>query len=159
LRIEIVAGTGFGPTQLAAFDAAETGMGLSNSNLIQLSSVIPPGAKVEELEGATTLAGNWGDRVYAVLADNRISRQGAEIWAGIGWFMVEGSDKGLFAEHIGDSRQSVESQIRDSLLGFMKNRGLKPDDSLIQMQVTGTTCQDQSACVLVAAVYQSQSWA
>lgn len=158
MRIEIVAGTGFGATELAAFDAAEIGMGISNGNLITLSSVIPPGAEVVQVDGPTTLAGNWGDRVYSVVADNRTSRQGVEIWAGIGWAMLEGGTKGLFAEHVGGSRQSVESQIRDSLLGFMENRGLDPDESLIQMKVIGTTCRKQSACALVAAVYQAQSW-
>ena len=158
MRIEIVAGTGFGPTQLAAFDAAEIGMGISNSNLIQLSSVIPPGAEVKVLDGATTLAGDWGNRVYSVLAHNRTSRPGAEIWAGVGWVMLDGGTKGMFAEHTGDTKQSVESQIRASLLAFMRNRGLEPDESLVQMKTIGTTCRDESACALVAAVYQSQSW-
>jgi arginine decarboxylase len=157
MRIEVVAGIGGGPTELAAFDAAEQNMGISDNNLITLSSVIPSGAEIAVLDGPTTLAGTWGDRVYCVLADKRTSKRGQEIWAGIGWAMLDGA-KGMFAEHIGESRSSVENQIQNSLLGFMVNRGLEPDASLIKMHIIGTTCGDQSACALVAAVYQSQPW-
>lgn|GEM_PF-4960761 len=46
----------------------------------------------------------------------------------------------------------MEQQIRDSLLAFMTNRSLKPDESLTHTKITGTVCRDEVACVLVAAI-------
>jgi arginine decarboxylase len=158
MRIEVVAGTGQGATELAAFDAAEIGMGLASSNLIQLSSMIPPGAEVVRLDGPTELAPNWGDRVYCAMANARTSQKGAEVWAGIGWVMLDGGTRGIFAEHEESSRGAVERKLRESLMGFMKNRGQEPDESLIQMKVIGTTCEEASACALVCAVYKAERW-
>ncbi len=158
MRIEIVAGSGSGPTPLAAFDAAEQEMGLSNSNLLYLSSVIPAGADVAVVNGATTLAGEWGDRVYCVMADNKTSTPGEEIWAGIGWIATEKDGRGLFAEHIGSSRESVERQVRDSLINFAAIRGKTMDARDVHMKVIGTVCQDAPVRALVAAVYQAQGW-
>jgi arginine decarboxylase len=158
MRIEVVTGIGQGPTELAAFDAAEIGTGLSSSNLIQLSSMIPPGADVVMLDGPTTLAPRWGDRVYCAMANARTSQKGSEVWAGIGWIMLDGGKEGIFAEHEGSSSSAVERKLHDSLMAFMKNRGLEPDESLIQMKVTGTTCVEASACALVCAVYKAESW-
>jgi arginine decarboxylase len=158
MKIEVVTGIGYGPTQLSAFDAAEIGMGLADSNLMYLSSVIPAGVAVQVLDGPTSLAGSWGNRVYAVLADHRTSVPGTEIWAGVGWAILDEDGRGLFAEHIGHTKAEVEHQIKASLTAFMTNRGLAPDESLIKMKLSGTTCKDQPACVLVAAVYQSQGW-
>jgi arginine decarboxylase len=42
MQIHVSSGRGEGPTPLAAFDAALRDAGVSNYNLIALSSVIPP---------------------------------------------------------------------------------------------------------------------
>jgi arginine decarboxylase len=157
MKIEVLSGTGQGPTELAAFDAAETQMGVGDCNLIRLSSVIPPGAQVVELDGPTTIGPKWGDKLYCVYADNRTSRRGEEVWAGVGWIMLD-EGKGLFCEHEGNSRSIVERLIADSLMNFMKTRGLQPDPSLVKMRVAGTTCGDGSACALVMAAYRAEGW-
>jgi hypothetical protein len=46
LSIHLSSGTGKGPTPLAAFDAALMDAGVANHNLLCLSSVIPPNARV-----------------------------------------------------------------------------------------------------------------
>jgi len=45
--IELFGATGNGNTEIAAFDEALHGAGISNLNLIYLSSVIPPKSKIK----------------------------------------------------------------------------------------------------------------
>jgi arginine decarboxylase len=62
MRIQLVSGAGSARTQLAAFDAALVDAGISNYNLITLSSVIPAGAEIIETDERPQLNGSWGDR-------------------------------------------------------------------------------------------------
>jgi arginine decarboxylase len=158
MQINVISGTGYGPTELAAYDAALIQTGMENRNLIPLSSIIPPAAEVVVHDSPVPGPGIWGDRIYAVLAQKRTSYHGTEVWAGIGWIEFEDGSGGLFVEHDGHSRSTVERSIRSSLTALMKNRGKEPNDSLIRMKVAGATCHDQPACALVLAVYASQDW-
>jgi arginine decarboxylase len=67
-RIPVVGSTGTGLTELAAFDAALLAAGVADRNLIRLSSVIPPGATIEQPSSPIESPGGWGDRLYVVLA-------------------------------------------------------------------------------------------
>ncbi len=158
MRIEVVSGTGQGPTELAAFDAAEMEMGVGDCNLVRLSSVIPPGAEVVALDGPTTISLTWGDRLTCIYADRRTSTIGDEAWAGVGWIMLDGGTKGLFCEHEGASKESVERKIHDSLMSFMRVRNLEPDESLIRIKVAGIVCKDQPVCAMAMAVYRADGW-
>ncbi|HSW80064.1 MAG TPA: pyruvoyl-dependent arginine decarboxylase [Candidatus Saccharimonadales bacterium] len=157
MKIEVVAGTGVGPTKLAAFDAAEMKIGVADCNLVRLSSVIPPGSDVVSLDGPTTKNPQWGDRLTCIYADMRTSVQGKEAWAGIGWVMLD-DGKGLFCEHEEESREAVENSIHDSLINFTKIRGIEPDESRIQKRVVGIKCEDKPVCALAMAVYQANGW-
>src|SRR5450759_1495428 len=50
LTIQISTGVGGASTPLAAFDAALCEMGVGNFNLLQLSSVIPPGTTMRHVD-------------------------------------------------------------------------------------------------------------
>lgn len=158
LKIEVVSGIGQGPTELAAFDDAEMKMGVADCNLIRLSSVIPPGAEVVALDGATSIPINWGDKLYCIYADKRTSTIGDEAWAGVGWILLDGGAKGLFCEHEGHSKESVEREIHDSLMSFMRVRNLEPDENLIHTKISGIKCIDQPVCALTMAVYRAEGW-
>ena len=107
---DAIRSSGTGPTTLAAFDAALIDAGIANFNLLRLSSVIPPDTDVVPVKGrATRATGEWGDRLYVVMAEMRTDRPGREAWAGIGWVQDDESGKGLFVEHEGHS----EHQVRD----------------------------------------------
>ena len=69
-RIVLAQGTGCGPTELAAFDAALRDAGVANYNLLCLSSVIPPGSRLERTRWVTP-AEHWGHRLYVVLSQAR----------------------------------------------------------------------------------------
>jgi arginine decarboxylase len=155
VNIEIVAACATGPTELAAFDAALLATGLANFNLVYLSSVIPPGSVLTR-QPRTSPAGTWGDRLYIVAAQERTSRVGDEVWAGIGWVQDQDSGAGLFVEHHGHHEGEVRGDIERSLKALMQGRGVDFGD--IHMEVTGAVCSGDPVCALVAAAYESRPW-
>ena len=155
--IKVSAGHGSGPTKLSAFDSALNNTGIANYNIIRLSSVIPPNTKIEVSEKALTkLPGDWGDRLYVVMAEERVDTPNVEAWAGIGWVQDKKTGKGLFVEHEGNSEKSVRSDIRQSLEALMAIRNVNFGD--IHMKVTGVTCTNHPVCAMVVAVYQASDW-
>ena len=91
LTIRVVSGVGFGPTKLAAFDAALREAGIADRNLMTLSSIIPAGSTVLPTAGGNgTAPGEWGDRLYVVLAQLRVDtrhEEGATMGA-LGWALA-----------------------------------------------------------------------
>ncbi len=155
--IKLSSGVGVGPTKLAAFDAALDKAGVANYNLIRLSSVIPAGSKIEQVDKPTgSLPGEWGDRLYLVMAEIRVDTPNVEAWAGIGWVQDRKTGKGLFVEHEGHSKKSVKEDIHESLKALMKTR--KINYSPIHMEIVGVTCNRDPVAALVAAVYQASDW-
>lgn len=155
MRIAVASAFATGPTELSAFDAALVDAGVHNFNLIALSSVIPPGSKVVELGGAARPRGDWGDRLYVVMAQWRQSCPGESAWAGVGWVQAE-SGKGLFVEHEGSSRAQVEADIRASLGALVEHRGERFGP--VRMRLAGGVCEESPVCALVVAVFPSSPW-
>jgi len=155
MKIDLVAATASGPTELAAFDAALLVTGLANYNLIYLSSVIPPGAELHQAE-TTDPGGAWGDRLYLVAAQHRTSTLGGQVWAGIGWVQDSATGAGLFVEHHGDREDAVRADIEQSLKALMHGRRI--DFGQMQARVTGGTCLGEPLCALVAAAYECRPW-
>jgi len=160
MQIHLATGTGTGPTKLAAFDAALNSAGIANYNLLKLSSVIPPATEIIVHQRGAISSGNmpgkWGDRLYVVMAEERVHTPNVEAWSGIGWVQEKNSGKGLFVEHQGNSEHSVRRDIEQSLSALMKTRDV--DFGEIQMQVVGITCKRTPVCALVVAVYQASDW-
>jgi arginine decarboxylase len=156
MRIEIVSGVGRARTELAAFDAALVDAGIANYNLITLSSVIPAGAEIVETDERPQINGNWGDRLYQVMAKSETATLNVEIWAGIGWVVSETTGQGLFVEHHGHTRDEVERDIIATLEEMVARRETKFGD--VQMSLRGAVCEDQPVCVLVSAVYETALW-
>ncbi len=157
LGIQVAAGTAAGPTTLAAFDGALRVAGVANFNLIRLSSIAPPGSVVDALPGGATPEGTWGDRLYVVLAEERVETHNEEAWAGIGWTQERATGRGLFVEHHGNSRHRVDADITSSLVDLTAGRpgmAFTP----VQRLVTGATCVDEPVCALVVAVFGSEPW-
>lgn len=159
MNIHIASGIGSGPTTLAAFDAALNDAGVANYNLLLLSSVIPPASKLTVHKDAidpTLLPGDWGDRLYVVMAEQRVETPNTEAWAGIGWVQDKQTGKGLFVEHEGNSEQTVRRDIEQSLNALMATRNV--DFGEIHMEVVGKTCTYHPVCAMVIAVYQASDW-
>ncbi len=159
LHIEVGGGTGHGPTEIAAFDAALRTIGVGNYNLIRLSSVIPAGSQVTAPPKPLTPPGQWGDRLYVVYAEQRTGLVGDQAWAGVGWIQDPHLGHGLFVEHEGRSEAKVRSDVELSLASLRQGRGAA-GDSLGEAQIitSGLTCTDQPVCALVVAVFAAQPW-
>lgn len=157
MEIQVVSGLGSGPTTLSAFDAALNHAGVANYNLIRLSSVIPPNTTITPKDTpATDLPGEWGDKLYVVMAEQRADSPNTEAWAGIGWVQEKESGKGLFVEHEGLSEKTVRDDITQSLTALMATRNV--DFGEIKMQVVGRTCKHEPVCALVIAAYEATGW-
>lgn len=89
MTIKVARGAGKASTPLSAFDAALKDAGVYNYNLITLSSVIPPNSKVEKVEKFPTPEGEWGHKLYCVMAEERCNEAGKFIAAGVGWYVAK----------------------------------------------------------------------
>ncbi len=159
MNIHLCSGLGSGPTKLSAFDSALNDAGIANYNLIKLSSVIPPKTIIKEIEGnlpSKIRPGQWGDRLYVVMAEKRVDTPNVEAWAGIGWVQDQKTGKGLFVEHEGESEKAVRRDIKQSLVALMATRNV--DFGEIRMRVIGKTCTHHPVCALVVAIYQASNW-
>lgn len=156
MNINLSAGTGVGPTELSAFDHALVNAGVANFNLIYLSSVLPPNSQVEIRDGKLKPVGNWGDRLYVVMAQERTSQRNQEVWAGIGWMQDPKTKRGLLVEHQGHNEDEVRADIKSSLEALAQNRGMKFGP--MHMHVVGKKCISLPVCALVVAVFESAAW-
>ena len=155
MAIHLSAGSGTGPTELAAFDAALMDAGVANYNLLYLSSVIPPNSRIV-CNRHVTPPHEYGQRLYVVLAQMRQSQPGGQAHAGIGWVQVGDDGPGLFVELHDDNRERLESDLHATLNDMRHRRaaGYGPVRTVIASQ----RCNDAPVCALVVAVYACEPW-
>ncbi len=157
LTIRVSAGTGTGRTTLAAFDSALAVAGVSDFNLVRLSSVVPPGSRILEVDGSEQLRGDHGDALYCVYARAHASLPGHEAWAGVAWSRRDdGSGAGLFVEHEGPSHEQVSTDLTHSLEDLSATRGgiYHPEGR----RVMGITCSTLPVCAVVVATFRRAGW-
>ncbi len=161
MDIVISRGRGSGGTTLSAFDAALAEAGIANLNLLCLSSVIPPGARVRCGSQAEALAAfpdvDWGDRLYCVLAESRAAEPGQEAWAGIGWWQ-DSDGRGVFVEHHGHEEAVVTAEVECTLRECVARRGRCFENGRWHTAINGARCEDRPVCALVVATYATQGW-
>jgi arginine decarboxylase len=151
----IVKGTGKGETPLAAFDAALSDAGISEYNLLYLSSVIPPNSTVE-CRNFDTPPEEYGSRLYVVLARGDAEETGVEAWAGLGWVQDENTGQGFFVEHCGSTLEQVDRLIQESTRSMLSMRAYKKFSK--QQEVVGMKCRGLPVCAVVVAVFGSEGW-
>lgn len=154
LTIQIAAATGSGATGVAAFDAALCELGVGEANLIRLSSVIPPQARVEST-GRINTPINWGDRLYCVYATGHANTPGARAAAGIGW-TTRDDGAGLFVEHEAGTADEVEHLVRASLADMTRQRSGRFGP--VRVRTTETRCDDRPVCAVVLAAFGASGW-
>lgn len=117
--IRVVGGTGWGPTAVAAYDAALADAGVHNYNLMHVSSVIPAGSTIEHRESAPDL-GPVGEKLTVVEARATVEagvggqEAGRSACAGLGW-AVDEHGRGLFYEASGRDAESVHEAVERGL--------------------------------------------
>jgi arginine decarboxylase len=156
-QIPVVRATGRGGTVLSAFHEALVAVDLGYYNLVRLSSVIPPRTKVDVTGKAPAPAGQWGDRLYCVYADQRATAPGEQAWAGIGWVQRHDGGGGLFVEHEGSSEDFVTHAISTSLRDLVAGR--EDEFAPPEWVVNGAVCTGEPVCSLVIAAYETAPWA
>ena len=156
MNIQLSTGIGVGPTELSAFDQALVHAGVANFNLIYLSSVLPPGSNVRIEENPKRPKGQWGDRLYVVMAQKRVSQRNQEAWAGIGWMQDPKTKQGLLVEHEAHSEAEIKADIHHSLKALAHNRNMTFGTPY--MKIVGSRCVDLPTCALAVAVFESASW-
>jgi pyruvoyl-dependent arginine decarboxylase len=153
LDITVRTGAGTGRTLLSAFDHALHLAGVADFNLVTLSSVIPAGSRIRNLDAP--LAGSHGDILFAVRAEAFAEHPGDVAWAGLGWCADE-TGAGLFVEHHGSSEQQVAALIETSLADMKATRN--HDYGPVSMTLASAECVDRPVCALVIAAYQVATW-
>ncbi|MFE3443445.1 pyruvoyl-dependent arginine decarboxylase [Nocardia sp. NPDC059180] len=154
LTIEIAASTGTGSTALSAFDAALREIGVGEANLIRLSSVIPPGARLERTQRISQPI-HWGDRLYCVYAAGYACAAGERAAAGIGWTM-RADGAGLFVEHEAATAEEVEHLVRASLADMSEHR--HGDFGPVRLHTTETRSDGRPTCAVVLAAFGASGW-
>jgi arginine decarboxylase len=156
LDILVTCGTGTAPTELAAFDAALQEAGVAHFNLIRLSSLIPPGSRVSAPQTWPALAGGWGDRLYAVYADHRVSTPGVSACSGLGWVQDEDSGAGMLVEHCGDDEAAVEARLKATLEDLAGRRPGRFGPR--SARITSIVCADDPVAAVVVAALRVEPW-
>lgn len=153
--IVLARGLGRGPTPLAAFDAALRDAGVANYNLLTLSSVIPPGRRIERARWRSPAA-HWGRRLYCVLSQAREERPGHAVHAGIGWVQDGAAGHGLFVELHDTDRVRLQHDLQATLGAMTAGRGVTLGP--VHTEIASVRCEDEPVCALVIAVYASEPW-
>jgi arginine decarboxylase len=155
LDIHLCAGTGAGPTPLAAFDAALADAGVANYNLLCLSSVIPPNARIVRARHRGQ-PHDYGRRLYVVMAQMRQDRPEGWAHAGIGWIQEGDHGRGLFVELHDEDRDRLEHDLHATLDAMRRSRDV--DYGPVQTAIASRQCGAQPVCALVTAVYACEPW-
>lgn len=157
LTIQVTGGIGFGPTKLAAFDAALRDAGIADFNLIPLSSVVPTGSAIVASEGGIRPSAAWGDRLYVVMAQLRVDTRYEEAVAGLGWAQDAETGRGIFVEHVGHTEREVRRDILATLDSLSAGRpGLELGGP--GLMIRKTVCAGEPTCALVAAIFEADPW-
>lgn len=156
LTIEVATAIGTGATEVSAFDAALRQLGAGEANLIRLSSVIPPQARVRRTSRVRQRIA-WGDRLYCVYALGHAAAAGSTTAAGVGWTLrADGSGAGLFVEHEAETAGQVDDLIRASL-GDMT--GSRPGRfGPVHTATVQTGSDGAPTCALALAAYRASGW-
>ncbi|MDZ7850035.1 MAG: pyruvoyl-dependent arginine decarboxylase [Halodesulfurarchaeum sp.] len=147
--IRIVWGTGRGPTETAAYDAALAAANVHNYNLVRVSSIVPADGDVVRVDTAPDL-GPAGGRLTVVEAESTVTGPGVTS-AGLAWTTGEGP--GLFYESAGPSEpESVERRIR---AGIEAGQALRdwPEADVETRTATIEAESGEYASAVVLAVY------
>lgn len=147
--IRVVWGTGTGPTEVAAYDAALADANVHNYNLVHVSSVIPAGVPVR-VEGTAPDLGDPGDRL-TVVEGVAVESGPTTVSAALGWATGEGP--GLFYEAAGETDpETVESRIRQGLEAGRELRDWSFDAETVRV-ATIEAAAGEYAAATVLGVY------
>jgi arginine decarboxylase len=165
LRIEVAAAIGHGATPLSSFDRALFAAGVHNYNLSLLSSVIPPASEVVSVDCCVRPPGEFGQRLWVVLAEERSTEPGVVLAAGIGWFQW-GDGRGCFVEERFSARElsleqaeaALRCRLTTALRDLCATRDVPFDESRVGARIAVCPVGGAATTALAVATYQSEGW-
>ena len=150
--IYVARGVGVAPTAMSSYDAALADAGVHNYNLVSVSSIVPAGAEVTEVDAAPDL-GPAGNRLTVVEA--RATVEGAApACAGLGW--TTGPGPGLFYEADGADPDAVRETVAAGLDAGRDLREWTFDDESIVVSAAEGREGAYATAVVVAAYGESE---
>lgn len=153
IDIQITHGTGSGPTEIAALDAALFDAGIANFNLLRLSSIIPPGANL--IAKKIDLNNQFiGQKLYVVISYYTAKMPGEKACAGLGWKYSK-KFGGIFVEHSSNNYDKAQDYIEKTLDSMNKYRGIPGQNKITIIEAA---FHDQPTCALIAALYSVEDW-
>ena len=164
-RIEVATAIGVGRTPISSFDHALWRCGIHNYNLIPLSSVVPPGAEVVVLDRCERPGGEWGHRLYVVMASARSASPGAVVVAGLGWAQW-GDGRGVFVEHHAEFPEGspeevaaeMDCHLETAIRDLCAVRQIAGERVKIQRKIAAARVGAEPTTALAVAVYQAEGW-
>lgn len=150
MNIKVVSGKSEGKTLVSAFDLALEKAGINNYNLQYLSSMIPKGAEVIEVDKYDNPERKVGDIVNVVIAKKSSDEQQKWISCGIAW--VQAEEGGILVEESCEGRaKEVERLLREGAEDMVSIRDWNWNTELKMKAMEHKV--ENNACVVVAAVY------
>ncbi|MEF8842085.1 MAG: pyruvoyl-dependent arginine decarboxylase [Haloarculaceae archaeon] len=120
--IRVLRGGATGPTALSSYDAALASVNLHDYNLVHVSSVVPPGTRVEPVDTAPDL-GPPGDRLTVVEACRTLAPgEDGPACAAIGWALPR-DGAGVLYEGSGTDPEGVRREVTEGLRAARELRG------------------------------------
>jgi arginine decarboxylase len=150
MNIKIVSGKSEGKTLVSAFDLALAKAGIHNYNLQYLSSMIPKGADVIEVDKYNNPERKVGDVVNVVIAKKSSDEPQKWISCGIAW--VQAEEGGILVEESCEDRaKEVGRLLIEGAEEMMSIRDWNWNTELKMKTMEHKV--ENKACVIVAAVY------
>jgi arginine decarboxylase len=138
-----------GASELNAFDLALKDAGITECNLVEVSSILPPGC--EEVEPVTIPKGAITFCVMAKMAGTL----GERVGCGLAWawgVTAPGERYGIVAEHHGSSEvDEIERMLLVKLERMAEVRGMTLE--VPRTRVRSMVCQGNYGCVVATLVY------
>ena len=124
----LVAGTGEGMTELNAFDHALLAAGVGDTNLVKMSSILPPSC-----QSMPPVSLPYGALVPVAYADMTASTPGDWVAAAVAVAIpFDPTLPGLIMEHHGIGRRvDVEAKVREMAIHGMQHRNREIRDVLV----------------------------
>jgi arginine decarboxylase len=138
-----------GSSELNAFDLALKDAGITECNLVEVSSILPPGS--EEMDPVPIPRGAITFCVMARMAGTLGERIGAGLtWA---WGTTgDGERYGIVAEHHGNSQEEeIERMLQVKLARMAEVRGMELEEP--HPRVVSAVCDGNYGCVVAVLVY------
>lgn len=149
--IRVVWGTGRGPTDLAAYDAALADANVHEYNLVRLSSVVPADATIEA-PGVAPELGPIGGELRVVEA--AATTESGPVSATLGW-QCRADGSGIFYEAAGPTdTEPVTDRVQQGLAAGVARRDGEFGEPAVQTATTSAPdYEDDHAAAAVLAVY------